>query len=83
VEVKSFTALSFVYEFHRVLGQLLNYQLGMEDFEPDRQLYLAVPLQVYIEYFHLSFVEKAVKRFKIRLVIFDENTQNIVKWKKK
>jgi hypothetical protein len=43
VEVKSFIATSFVYEFHRILGQMLNYSLGIEDFDPTRILYLAVP----------------------------------------
>ncbi len=83
VEVKSFLATSFVYEFHRILGQMLNYSLGMEDFEPDRQLYLAVPQKIYDENFHLSFIQKAIKRFKIKLLIFDDENQHIIKWKKK
>lgn len=83
VEVKSFIASSFVYEFHRILGQFLNYSLGMEDFEPDRILYLAVPIKVFNEYFHLSFVEKAVKRYKLKLLIYEPNTYKIIKWKKK
>ena len=81
VEVKSFLASSFVYEFHRVLGQWNNYSLGLEDFEPNRVLYLAVPLKTYEESFHLSFVQKAIKRFKIRLIVFDVETKKIVKWK--
>jgi XisH protein len=81
VEVKSFLAISFVYEFHRILGQMLNYMLGIEDFEPDRLLYLAVPQKIYKDYFSLNFVQKAIKRFKIRLLIFDEETQTIIKWK--
>lgn len=81
VEVKSFIATSFVYEFHRILGQMLNYTLGIEDFEPSRELYLAVPQRIYEEYFSLSFVQKAVKRFKIKLLIFDDETQNVIQWK--
>ena len=83
VEVKSFIASSFVYEFHRILGQFLNYSLGMEEFEPDRILYLAVPHKVFKEYFHHSFVEKAVKRYKLKLLIYEPDTYNIIKWKKK
>lgn len=81
VEVKSFVATSFVYEFHRVLGQWNNYSLGLEDFEPKRILYLAVPLKTYQDSFHLSFVQKAIKRFKIKLIIFDTETKKLVKWK--
>jgi XisH protein len=83
VEVKSFIATSFVYEFHRILGQMLNYSLGIEEFEPARILYLAVPQKIYEEYFHLSFVQKAIKRFKVRLLIFDDQSFNIIKWKTK
>jgi XisH protein len=83
VEVKSFVATSFVYEFHRVLGQWNNYSLNMEDFEPNRKLYLAVPLKIYNDSFHLSFVQKAIKRFKIKLIIFNPETKKILKWARK
>jgi hypothetical protein len=83
VEVKSFVATSFVYEFHRVLGQWNNYSINLEDFEPNRKLFLAVPLKIYTDSFHLSFVQKAIKRFKIKLIIFDAESKKIVKWNKK
>lgn len=83
VEIKSFTASSFVYEFHRALGQMLNYSIGLEDFEPDRKLYLAVPSKIYEDSFHLSFVQKAIKRFKIKLIVYDSTIKKVVKWKKK
>ena len=60
---------------------MLNYTLGIEDFEPDRILYLAVPQRIYKQYFSLNFVQKAIKRFKIKLLIFDDETQTIIKWK--
>ncbi len=60
---------------------MLNYSLGIEEFEPDRELFLAVPQRIHEEYFSLSFVQKAVKRFKIRLLIFDDEIQNVIKWK--
>jgi XisH protein len=83
VEVKSFVATSFVYEFHRVLGQWNNYSINLEDFEPNRKLFLAIPLKTYIDSFHLSFVQKAIKRFKIKLIIFDAESKKIVKWNRK
>lgn len=83
VEVKSFVAASFVYEFHRVLGQFLNYSMGLEDFEPDRTLYLAVPLKIYEDSFHLSFVKKAVERYKIGIIVFNPVSKTIESWNKK
>jgi hypothetical protein len=47
VEVKSFMRDSLVYEFHLALGQFLDYRLGLEEYEPNRILYLAVPIDTY------------------------------------
>ena len=81
VEVKSFVASSFVYEFHRVLGQFLNYSIGIDDFEGDRILFVAVPVKTYEESFHLSFVKKAIRRVKMKILVFDPATKSIVLWK--
>ena len=81
VEVKSFLRGSFVYEFHGVLGQFLNYGLGLEEQEPDRILYLAVPELVHKTFFSKAVVQKAIARYSIRLVIFDPQTQSIIEWK--
>ena len=81
VEVKSFLRGSFVYEFHGVLGQFLNYGLGLEEQEPDRVLYLAVPAQVYATFFGRGIVQKAISRFNLRLVLVDLQTETIVEWK--
>ncbi len=81
VEVKSFVGSSFVYEFHRVLGQFLNYSIGIDDFEGDRILFVAVPIKVYEESFHLSFVKKAIRRVKMKILVFDPATKSVVLWK--
>ena len=51
VEIKSFLSSSPVYEFHSVLGQFLNYREALAEQEPDRVLYVAVPVEVYKELF--------------------------------
>lgn len=81
IEVKSFLRGSFVYEFHGVLGQFLNYRLGLEEQEPDRLLYLAVPAQIYTTFFRRGVVQKAISRFNVRLVLVDLQTETIVEWK--
>jgi XisH protein len=47
VEVKSFITESFAYEFHRILGQFMNYTAGLEVLESDRILFVAVPVEVF------------------------------------
>jgi hypothetical protein len=47
VEIKSFLGSSPVYDFHLALGQFLNYRLALAAHDPQRTLYLAVPIETY------------------------------------
>ncbi len=47
VEIKSFLAESIPNEFHSALGQYLDYELGLEEIEPDRLVFLAIPEKVF------------------------------------
>jgi XisH protein len=80
VEIKSFIADSDISEFHTALGQYLNYVQALEDEDPDRILYLAVPIETYEEFFQLSFVQKSLKRHAVNLIIYDPNKEEINKW---
>jgi predicted nucleotidyltransferase len=57
VEIKSFLDPSPLTEFHLTLGQFMNYRYAIADTEPDRLLYLAVPLDIYEEFFTLVFIQ--------------------------
>jgi hypothetical protein len=80
VEVKSFLAPSLAYEFHGVLGQYLNYLTFMELQEPDRVLFLAVPLNTYNEFFLLPATQIIVTKFNINIVVFNNLNSTIVQW---
>lgn len=47
VEIKSFVGNSWMTDFHEALGQFLDYRLALREKEPERRLFLAVPLDVY------------------------------------
>ncbi|TRU89491.1 MAG: hypothetical protein EWV76_01920 [Microcystis novacekii Mn_MB_F_20050700_S1] len=53
---------------------------GLEK-EPKRQLYLAVPLDIYYSFFELRFIQTVVKRFQIYLIVYDPIGEVIVPWK--
>jgi hypothetical protein len=55
VEVKSFLGNSTIYEFHLAVGQCFSYHIALQEQEPDRTLYLAVPIFVYQEFFFSPF----------------------------
>lgn len=80
VEIKSFIADSDISEFHAALGQYLNYVQALEDKEPDRILYLAVPIETYGDFFQLPFIQKSLKRHAINLVIYDPIESEIKQW---
>ncbi|PSB41029.1 element excision factor XisH family protein [Chamaesiphon polymorphus] len=80
VEIKSFIADSDISEFHAALGQYLNYVQALEDKEPDRVLYLAVPIETYSDFFQLPFIQKSIKRHALNLVIYDPIEAEIKQW---
>lgn len=80
VEVKSFVVLSFAYEFHRVLGQYLNYRGGLKELERERTLYLAVPKTVYDTEFQRRGIRYSVEEYNIYIIVFDPLTNLIEQW---
>ncbi len=80
VEVKSFIGTSTISEFHTALGQFINYRYALEVQEPDRVLYLAVPLNAYNDFFTKSFIQSVIQRSLVNLLVYDVEVEEIVKW---
>jgi hypothetical protein len=57
IEVKSFIGASVISEFHNAHEQFLDYRFALEEEEPDRKLYLAVPVKTYCTFFSLRFIQ--------------------------
>ena len=81
VEVKSFLGTSDVTEFHNALGQCLNYRSALRLTEPDRTLYLAIPEDVYNEFFVRRFIQRAIVEHQLKLLIFNPTQEEIVQWR--
>ena len=82
VEIKSFRNDSFIYDLHEALGQYLIYQPFLGRKEPNRQLFLAVPLPVYEAYFVDADIEFICEQYHLKLIIFDPDSETIASWKK-
>ena len=80
VEVKCFLSDSAVSEFHVALGQYLNYRMALSDVQPDRILYLAVPLDAYESFFSRRFAQKAISTHNLKLIVYNPETEKIVLW---
>ncbi|MFL5802395.1 MAG: XisH family protein [Roseiflexaceae bacterium] len=80
VEIKSFLGASLVSDFHTALGQFLNYRLILEELEPERELYLAVPFDTYATFFSQAFPQLAVQRHQIKLIVYNAAQEEITLW---
>jgi hypothetical protein len=81
VEVKSFLAGgSAISEFHRALGQFINYRIALRTEEPDRILYLAVPFLAFNTFFQLDFPKSVIDENKIKLLVYDTLAASDLLW---
>lgn len=80
VEIKSFVSASKISEFHMALGQFINYRVALRSEEPERTLYLAVPLAIYNDFFSLQFTQTVVRENKLKIIIYSIETEEIVQW---
>lgn len=80
IEIKSFLNPSSITDFHAALGQFLNYRLALQMREPDRVLYLAVPIDTFESFFQELFVREAVKVYQVKLVVYHPIQEVIVLW---
>jgi hypothetical protein len=71
VEIKSFLSDSAMLDFHLALGQFLNYRLALEEIEPDRVLYLAIPLTAYESFFYRDLPRLAIQKYQVKLLFMN------------
>jgi len=81
VEIKSFLERSSaISEFHTALGQFINYRGALRRRQPDRVLYLAVPLTTYKTFFNLDFPRDMVEENQVKMIIYDVEHEVIAEW---
>jgi XisH protein len=80
VEVKCFLGFSLIEKFHEAMGQAWNYKVVLEDQQPDRLLYLAVPEDIYEDFFTQRFARMSVARMQLNLLVFNPVKEEVVSW---
>ena len=81
VEIKSFLGSSTIYDFHLAVGQFINYRTILNQKDPQRSLYLAIPEEAYDNFFRLEFTRTVINNNKINLIIYNVEKEVIVKWR--
>ena len=80
VEIKSFTGLSQILDFHSALGQYLFYLPGLEEKDPERELFLGLPNRLLDEFLEEPYIRKVIKRYQIKVLIYDPFLIKIIEW---
>lgn len=80
IEIKSFIQASPVQAFHEAIGQFVNYRSALEEKEPQRKLFLAVPDTAYEDFFQRPFVQKMIRQLSVSLLIYDPIQPSIIQW---
>ena len=80
VEIKTFLAASAISEFHTAIGQFINYPIALEDNDPKRLLYLAIPADIYKRFFQNTFIQTVIHKNQIPLIVYDSEKKEKLQW---
>lgn len=80
VEIKSFIQNSPISEFHTALGQFINYRTILAEQDPERILYLAIPIDTYSSFFSIKLVQTIVAENNLKLIVYRPQQETITQW---
>lgn len=81
IEIKSFLGHSTLHDFYKAIGQFALYLAALEDTDPDRILFLAIPQTAYEYLFKDPLIEKVAKTNKVNLIVYSVQKEAIILWK--
>lgn len=82
VEVKSFIGVSEITDFYHALGQYQVYLKVIEQKEPERILFLAVPNDIFESLFMDDLPKMVIESYHVHILSVDIHSKMIVRWKK-
>ncbi|MFM9962969.1 MAG: XisH family protein [Planctomycetaceae bacterium] len=80
VEIKSFTGPSEMADLEQALGQFTLYGAILDEQEPDRKLFLAVPEHAMHDVFEEPIGQLLLKDGQVRLFAFSVESEEIIRW---
>jgi XisH protein len=80
VEIKSFLGLSPMDDFEDALGKFRLYLGVLEEVDPDRVLFLAIPKSFFNKFFEDAIFMRIAQKNDLRLIVFDVSEKIIEKW---
>lgn len=80
VEVKSFLGPSLLHDFYDAIGKYELYWDALNQNDPSRILYIALPIGAYDELVLEPFIQNTLRRLGIKLLIFNPELEKIELW---
>lgn len=81
VEIKSFLNVSQVVDLEKALGQYTLYERLLQHREPERKLYLAVPVYAFNGIFSKPVGRIVLEELGVRLIVFSVSEEGDLLWK--
>jgi hypothetical protein len=69
-----------VRDLQESVGQFEIYRAVLEETEPDRLLYLAVPRRIFESLLAEPFGQLIVNRLRLRVMVFDDREAKVIRW---
>jgi hypothetical protein len=80
VEIKELRGHSVIVELEQAIGQYVLYRLLLNQVDPDRILYLAVPDRAYRELFAEPIGELVINNLPLHLLVVDIEEDKVKTW---
>jgi hypothetical protein len=81
VEIKSFRRASQVVDLEEAIGQYSLYNIFLHQRDPERRLYLAVPLHAFDNILNREVGRMAIEGLKIHLIVYSLSEEESLQWK--
>jgi hypothetical protein len=80
VEIKELRGQSVIVELEQAIGQYVLYRLLLNQVEPERTVYMAIPDKAYRELFTEPIGELVISDLPLRLLVVDIEQAEVKKW---
>jgi hypothetical protein len=80
IEIKTFGILSFISAFHEAVGQYIVYREALELINQERELYLAIPSNVFEAFGNEVLVKSVFEKNKFNILVYKPINQEILSW---
>jgi XisH protein len=80
VEIKTFGLVSFITAFYEAIGKYIVYRKALRMSKSDRELYLAIPVDIHEKHFSEALINGVCEEEQIKTIIYDQELKSITQW---